>query len=83
MELLLKRNEIGHNKYDLFAKLELKPDEEARFRKAQPETVLIWDDDAGKNTLRWRLCLSRGLSPRCFSLLSLGSSHFLYLADTY
>ena len=29
MELLLKRNEIGRNKYDLFAKLELRPEEAA------------------------------------------------------
>jgi hypothetical protein len=41
MELLLKRNEkpgaLG-TRYDLFAKLELKPEEVARIRKAKPAT---------------------------------------------
>jgi hypothetical protein len=48
MELLLKRNETSAalgTRYDLFAKLELEPEELARVRKAQPEKNLIWKDD--------------------------------------
>jgi hypothetical protein len=45
MELLLKRKEIGRNKYDLFAKLELKPEEEARLRKADTKNTYVWQPD--------------------------------------
>ena len=45
MELLLKRNEIGRNKYDLFAKLELTPEEAARLRKAETSKVYVWQPD--------------------------------------
>ena len=45
MELLLKRNEIGRHKYDLFAKLELTPEEEARLRKADTKSVYVWEPD--------------------------------------
>jgi hypothetical protein len=45
MELLLKRNEIGRNKYDLFAKLELTPEEAARLRKAETNKVYVWQPD--------------------------------------
>jgi hypothetical protein len=45
MELLLKRNEkpgTFGTRYDLFAKLELKPEELARIRKAKPDKTYIW-----------------------------------------
>jgi len=45
MELLLKRNEIARNKYDLFAKLELTPEEAARLRKAETNNVYVWQPD--------------------------------------
>ena len=45
MELLLKRNEMGRNKYDLFAKLELSPEEAARLRKAETSKVYVWQPD--------------------------------------
>src|SRR5688572_2289711 len=45
MELLLKRNEIGRNKYDLFAKLELTPEEEVRLRKADTKNTYVWQPD--------------------------------------
>jgi hypothetical protein len=45
MDLLLKRNEIGRNKYDLFAKLELTPEEEARLRKADTKNTYVWEPD--------------------------------------
>ena len=45
MELLLKRNEIARNKYDLFAKLELAPEEAARLRKAETNNVYVWQPD--------------------------------------
>src|SRR5918992_5547206 len=45
MELLLKRNEIGRNKYDLFAKLELTPEEDARLRKADTKSAYVWEPD--------------------------------------
>ena len=45
MELLLKRDEMGRGKYDLFAKLELDPEEEARIRKAAPEKLYVWQPD--------------------------------------
>ena len=45
MELLLKRKEIGRNKYDLFAKLELTPEEEARMRKADTRNTYVWEPD--------------------------------------
>ena len=63
MELLLKRNETATTfgkRYDLFAKLELKPEELARVRKAQPEKTLLWQDEGSKSQSRWRLCLIPG-----------------------
>jgi hypothetical protein len=45
MDLLLKRNEIGRNKYDLFAKLEWTPEEEARLRKADTKNTYVWEPD--------------------------------------
>ena len=45
MELLLKRDEKGHGKYDLFAKLEVSPEEEARIRKAAPNKTYVWQPD--------------------------------------
>ena len=63
MELLLKREEkpgaMGR-RYDLFAKLELKPEELAHVRKTKPEKVLILKDDPAKAQTRWRLCLIPG-----------------------
>jgi hypothetical protein len=63
MELLLKRNETPSafgTRYDLFAKLELTPEELSRIRKANPEKTLIVEDDPRKAQLRWRLCLIPG-----------------------
>jgi hypothetical protein len=45
MELLLKRNEIGRNKFDLFAKLELNPEEEARLRKGEIRNTYVWQPE--------------------------------------
>jgi hypothetical protein len=45
MDLLLKRNEIGRNKYGLFAKLEWTPEEEARLRKADTKNTYVWEPD--------------------------------------
>jgi hypothetical protein len=60
MELLLKRNEkpgTFGTRYDLFAKLELNPEELSRFRKAQPDKTYIVEEEYGKNNFRWRLTL--------------------------
>jgi hypothetical protein len=60
MELLLKRNEnpgTFGTRYDLFAKLELKPEELALLRKATPDKTYIVEDEYGKNNFRWRLML--------------------------
>jgi hypothetical protein len=63
MNLLLKRNEkpgaLG-TRYDLFAKLELKPEEEALIRKGNPAKMLVWEDDPRRAQFRWRLCLIPG-----------------------
>jgi hypothetical protein len=63
MELLLKRNEksgaLG-TRYDLFAKLELKPEEVARIRKAKPDKTVIVEDEHGRNNFKWYLCLIPG-----------------------
>jgi hypothetical protein len=64
MELLLKRNEttnaVGLPRYDLFAKLELKPEERERLSKAKADTAFVWEDDTGSSTTRWRFCLIPG-----------------------
>ena len=60
MELLLKRNEkpgTFGTRYDLFAKLELNPEELARIRKATPNKTYIVEDEYGRNNFRWRLML--------------------------
>jgi hypothetical protein len=60
MELLLKRNETSSGfgtRYDLFAKLELKAEEQILMQKAKPEQAVIWEDNYSKNNLRWRLML--------------------------
>ena len=60
MELLLKRDEkpgAFGTRYDLFAKLELKPEELSRIRKAKPEKTQVIEDEYGRNNLRWRLML--------------------------
>jgi hypothetical protein len=60
MELLLKRNEkagaLG-TRYDLFAKLELNPEELSRIRKAKPDKTRIIEDEYGRNNFRWILML--------------------------
>ena len=60
MELLLKRNEkpgaLG-TRYDLFAKLEAKPEEVARIRKAKPDKTIIVEDEYGRNSFKWKLML--------------------------
>jgi len=48
MELLLKREEKTRGLrtvYDLFAKLELKPEELSRIRKARPDKTYVWLPD--------------------------------------
>lgn len=60
MELLLNRNEKGRGKYELFAKLELNPEEEAHIRKAQPEKTFVCEGDERTSKTRWRLCLIPG-----------------------
>jgi len=63
MELLLKRDEkqgTFGTRYDLFAKLELDPQEFAHVRKTRPERVVIMEDDPQKNKSRWRWCLIPG-----------------------
>jgi hypothetical protein len=58
MELLLKRNEnpgTFGTRYDLFAKLELNPDELALIRKATPNKTYIVEDEYGRNNFRWEL----------------------------
>jgi hypothetical protein len=48
MELLLKRNEKRETfgtVYELFAKLELKPEELERIRKAKPDKTYVWVPD--------------------------------------
>jgi hypothetical protein len=60
MELLLKRNEkpgAFGTRYDLFAKLELKPEELSRIRKANPDKTVIVEDEYGRNSFKWILCL--------------------------
>ena len=54
MELLLKRNEVGRNKYDLFAKLEMKPEEEARMSKAEAKNLYVWQPDDYMAMQEWR-----------------------------
>jgi hypothetical protein len=64
VDLLLKRNEVSGamgTRYDLFAKLELTPDELARMRKAQPDKYILWKDDGRQSQMRWRLCLIPGV----------------------
>jgi hypothetical protein len=64
MELILKRNEnsgLLGSRYDLFAKLELEPDELSRVRKAQPDKYLLWKDAGNQTQVRWRLCLIPGV----------------------
>jgi hypothetical protein len=58
MELLLKRNEKPGRfgtRYDLFAKLELNPEELALIRKTTPNKTHIVGDEYGRNSFRWKL----------------------------
>ena len=60
MELLLKRNEkpgAFGTRYDLFAKIELKPEELSRIRKANPDKTVIVEDEYGRNSFKWKLML--------------------------
>jgi len=60
MELLLKREEkpgAFGTRYDLFAKLELEPEELARIRKATPDKTYIVEDVYDRNSFRWKLML--------------------------
>ena len=63
MELLLKREEkprpLGR-RYDLCAKLELKPEELAHVRKTNPSKTIILKDDPAKGQTSWRWCLIPG-----------------------
>lgn len=63
MELLLKRNEkpgVFGARYDLFAKLDLKPEEAALIRKATPEKAFLWQPDPVSVQQQWRRCLIPG-----------------------
>jgi hypothetical protein len=64
MQLHLKRNEtssgLGGKKYDLFAQLELSPEEQERLRKSEPHKMFLWEDETGASQTRWRLCLIPG-----------------------
>jgi hypothetical protein len=63
MELLLKRNEkpgVFGTRYDLFAKLELQPEEAALIRKATPEKTFLWQPDPVSVQRQWRRCLIPG-----------------------
>ena len=63
MDLLLKRNEVLgtlRKRYELFAKLDLKPDELSHIRKTRPEKVIIMENDPDKARSRWRWCLIPG-----------------------
>jgi|RhiMetStandDraft_4_1073278.scaffolds.fasta_scaffold111117_2 hypothetical protein len=68
MDLLLKREEkpggLGR-RYDLFAKLELQPEEMTLLRKASPQKVIVLEDDPAKAQTRWRLCLIPGALLAC------------------
>jgi hypothetical protein len=58
MELLLKREEkpgVFGTSYNLFAKLELKPEEQALMRKAKPSAIPIIEDEFQRHRT----------SPRC------------------
>src|SRR5262245_32677564 len=60
MELLLKRDEkpgAFGTRYDLFAKLELKPEELARIRKTKQEKTVIVEDAYKSNSFKWKLML--------------------------
>ena len=60
MELLLKRNEkptTFGTRYDLFAKLELNPEELARIRKTRPGKAVLFEDEHKKNSFKWKLML--------------------------
>jgi hypothetical protein len=79
MDLLLKRNEIAGalgTRYDLFAKLELEPEELARMRKAQPEKYLLWQDEGSQSQFRWRLCLI----PGAIASIAVGSFAFAFIS---
>ena len=72
MELLLKRNEVSGalgTRYDLFAKLDLKPEELSHIRKTRPEKVVIMEEDPAKVRSRWRWCLI----PGAISAISVGA----------
>jgi hypothetical protein len=63
MDLLLKRDEkpgTFGTRFDLFAKLELEPQELAHVKKTRPERVVIMEDESRKSQFRWRLCLIPG-----------------------
>jgi hypothetical protein len=60
MELLLKRDErpgTFGTRYELFAKLELEPEELSRIRKTKPDKTVIVEDEYGRNSFKWRLML--------------------------
>lgn len=63
MELLLKRNETSTTlgrRYDLFAKLELDPEEETLIKKANAGKIQVLQGDPRTAQVRWRLCLIPG-----------------------
>ena len=64
MELLLKRNEkpgTFGTRYDLFAKLELKPEEHSRIRKAKPDKTYVWIPDGQAQFKEGRSSRIKGL----------------------
>jgi hypothetical protein len=70
MELLLKRNEkpgtLG-TRYELFAKLELKPEELFRIRKAKPDKTYVWLPDEQAQFREGRASRIKGLVAAIFA----------------
>jgi len=64
MELLLKRGEtkkaLRRTKYELFAKLELTPEEQILIKKAQTDKTLLTESDQTTTTRQWRKSLLGG-----------------------
>src|SRR5438270_13781067 len=70
MELLLKRNEkagVLGTRYDLFAKLEAKPEEVARIRKAKPDKTYVWMPDEQAQFREGRASRIKGLVAAIFA----------------
>jgi len=71
MQLHLKRNKtkssLGATRYDLFAQLELTPEEQERVKMSKPQGMFLWEDDGRASTTHWRLCLIPGGMVACIA----------------